>query len=111
MKAKSKEEWLNYYQEHGGDKDLCLAPDEFIQFHQEHGFITYFIDNDVLEIHHMCGDGKYWAKFLKNTVMEIYKIQKIRAFTRRNIQAWTKKYGKIRVTGYEVEIDKDDIKV
>ena len=111
MQKRTEEEWINYYQEHGGDKELQLAPDEIIQFHQEHGFLTYFIYDDVLEIHHMCGDGKYWAKFLKNTVMSIYKLKKIRAFTQRNPRAWAKKYGNVRVIGYEVEIDKDDIKV
>ena len=39
----TKNEWIKYYQEHGGDKDLRLAPDEIIQFHEGHGFITYFI--------------------------------------------------------------------
>ena len=112
MRKRSIEEWIKYYQEHGGDKDLRLAPDEIIQFHEEHGFITYFINKneDVLEIHHICGDGKYWVKFLKNTVMSIFNLKKIRAFTHRNPKAWARKYGNVKVIGYEVEIDRDEIR-
>ena len=104
-------EWLQWYQEHGGDKDLKLAPDEQIQFHPEHGFVIYFIHDDVLVIHHMAGDGKYWFKFLKNTVMSLYKLKKIRAFTKRNPRAWIRKYGNGRITGYEMEAYIDDIKI
>ena len=104
-------EWLKWYQEHGGDEDLRLSSDEIINFHPEHGFVTYFLYDDVLEIHHMAGNGKYWFKFLKNMVMNIYKLKKIRAFTRRNPKAWIRKYGSGRVTGYEMEIDINDIKI
>ncbi len=103
--------WLQWYQEHGGDKDLQLSSDEFINFHHEHGFVTYLIYDDILEIHHMAGDGKYWFKFLKNTVMNIYGLKKIRAFTKRNPQAWIRKYGNGRVIGSEMEADIDDIKI
>ena len=104
-------EWLKWYQEHGGDADLIPAPDEFFHFHPEHGFVSYLIYDDILEIHHMAGDGKYWFKFLKNIVMGIYRLNKIRAFTTRNPKAWIRKYGNGRVIGYEMECDKNDIKV
>jgi len=111
MQSKTINEWLQWYQEHGGGEDLQLAPDEIINFHEEHGFVTYLIYDDVLEIHHMAGDGKYWFKFLKNTVMRIYGLKKIRAFTRRNPRAWIRKYGNGRVIGYEMEGDINDIQV
>ena len=104
-------EWLKWYQEHGGDEDLQLVPAECINFHPEHGFITYFYDNDALVIHHMAGDGKYWFKFLKNTVMSMNGLKKIRAFTRRNPKAWIRKYGNGRIIGYEMEADINDIKI
>ena len=111
MKKRTIDEWLSWYKEHGGTDSLELAPNELINFYEEHGFITYWIYDDVLEIHHMAGDGKYWLKFLKNTVMSMNGLKKLRFFTTRNPRAWIRKYGNGRITGYEMEIDKDEIKV
>ena len=109
MKAKTKEEWLEWYKERGGGEDLELAPDEIVYFHPEHGFITYFRHDDILELHHMVGDGKYWQKFIVDVIMKFYKLKKIRAFTRRNPEAWIRKYGG-HIRGYYMEADIDELK-
>ena len=110
VKQRTINEWLNWYKEHGGSEDLELHPDELIHFHPEHGFITYLYHDDILELHHMVGDGKYWQKFIKNMLMGMYNLKKIRAFTRRNPQAWIRKYdGHIR--GYYMEADINELKI
>lgn len=109
MTAKTKEEWLEWYAECTGCRDLKLHPDEMILFHQEHGFIAYFINNGVFELHHMCGDGKFWADVIKK-IARLERVTTLRAFTRRNPQAWIRKYGG-RITGYEMECEISEIKV
>ena len=103
-------EWLEWYEQHGGSQDLQLHPDEVIHFHPEHGLITYLIGEDILELHHMVGDGKYWAKFLKEVVMPFNHLSKLNAFTRRNPKAWARKYGG-HIRGYYMEADIDEIQV
>lgn len=110
MKAKTKEEWLKWYQEKTGIEDLELQPDEVIHFHPEHGFITYLYHDDVLELHHMAGDGKYWQKFVRNMLMGMHGLKKVRAFTKRNPQAWIRKYGG-HIRGYYMECDIDEFKI
>lgn len=108
-KDKTRNEWLNWYEAHGGNRDLKLAPDELILYHPEHGFITFFMHDDILELHHMVGDGKYWQEVLI-TVMKREGLKTIRAFTRRNPKAWIRKYGG-HIRGYYMEADIDEIKV
>ena len=67
-KTRTQSEWLDWYEAHGGTKDLQLAPDEHILFHKEHGFITFFIYDDVLELHHMAGDGSFWFNVLEKVM-------------------------------------------
>ena len=109
MTTKSQNEWLEWYEAHGGTKDLQLAPDEHILFHPEHGFITFFIHDEILELHHMVGDGKYWQDVLI-TIMKKEGLTTLRAFTRRNPRAWIRKYGG-HIRGYYMEADIDEIKV
>ena len=109
---KNQHEWIAWYVEHGGSSDLKLHPAESILFHPEHGFLTYLIDKEesILEIHHMCGDGKFWQKVLIETVMKEHNLKTIRAFTRRNPKAWIRKYGG-HIRGYYMEADIDEIKI
>ena len=109
MKARTKAEWLDWYAAHGGSKDLELHPDEIVYFHPEHGLLSYLRHDDILEIHHMFGDGKYWAGVAKG-LMKYYKLKTLRAFTRRNPEAWQRKYGG-HVRGWYMECDIDEIKV
>lgn len=106
--GKTKAEWLKWYSEHGGSEDLELHPDEAVYFHEEHGLVTWLKHDDVLEVHHMVGDGKYWAGVLKS-VMRFYGLKTLRAFTKRNPKAWARKYGG-HIRGYYMECDIDEIK-
>lgn len=108
MQKKTKAEWLDWYKQRTGCEDLELFPDEHIFFHPEHGFVTFFVDKDILELHHMCGDGKQWQKILTQ-IMKDYGLTKLRAFTRRNPKAWIRKYGG-HIRGYYMEVNLDEFK-
>ena len=105
----TKDEWLKWYEERTGCDDLRLNPDELIMFHPEHGFITYWTHDDTFELHHMCGDSKFWFTVIKK-IAKFENVHKLRAFTRRNPKAWIRKYGGY-ITGYEMEANIDEIKV
>ena len=106
--TKTPNEWLDWYKERTGCEDLKLHPDELIMFHKEHGFITYLVHDDYFELHHMCGDGKFWVKVIKR-IAGFERVKKLRAFTRRNPKAWMRKYGG-HITGYEMEADINELK-
>ncbi len=108
-KAKNPREWLDWYVEHGGSRDLQQYKDEMILFHEEHGFISFFFHDDILEIHHMAGDGKYWQELIIE-IMKLENLKKIRAFTKRNPKAWIRKYGG-HIRGYYMEADIDELKI
>ena len=107
MTAKTKDEWLKWYEERTGINDLELQPNETVKYHPEHGFAVYFKDDDALYIHHMCGDGKYWFKTLMRA-MQLEGVEKLRAYTQRNPRAWARKYG-TKITGYVLEVDIDEL--
>ena len=109
MKQKNQNGWLDWYVQHGGQKDLNLRDDETVLFHEEHGFISFFVLDDVLHIHHMVGNGKYWVNIIKQ-IMKMLHLTKIRWCTKRNPNAWIRKYGG-HVLGYYMECDFDDIKI
>ncbi len=88
---------------------LDLNPDELIMFHPEHGFIAYWVNDDKFELHHLCGDGKFWAGIIKK-IAGFENVHTLRAFTRRNPKAWMRKYGG-HITGYEMEVEINEIKV
>ena len=108
MKPRTKTEWLDYYAAKTGTTDLNLHPDELVFYHPEHGFVTYLTYDDTLEIHHMCGDGKYWVKFLK-AVSKFEGVKKFRMYTERNPKAWMRRYGG-EVKGYYMEAEIEEIK-
>ena len=106
---KTKHEWLDWYAKRTGTQDLQLDECEFVLFHPEHGFITFFSHDDVLELHHLAGDGKFWQEAVLK-IMKMEGLKKIRAFTRRNPNAWIRKYGG-HIRGYYMEADIDEIKI
>lgn len=106
--TKTKTEWLDYYAERTGCKDLELLPNEHVFFHPKHGFITFFAYDDILELHHMCGNGKEWQKIVIE-IMKEYGLKKLRAYTQRNPKAWIRKYGG-HIRGYYMEVDIDEFK-
>ena len=103
-------DWLQWYKQHGGTDELELEDYETVHYDPEHGFIAYFIHDDILELHHMAGDGKYWQAFIRNMLMGLYGVKKVRAFTRRNPEAWIRKYGG-HIRGYYMECDIDEFKI
>ncbi len=105
---KTKNDWLDWYEKRTGTHDLQLDESEFVLFHAEHGFMTFFTHDDIFEIHHMAGDGKYWQQVIKK-IMELEGLTKIRAFTKRNPNAWIRKYGG-HIRGYYMEADISEIK-
>ena len=108
-KIMTQNEWLDWYEQHGGSRNLELDTREQVLFTPEHGFISVLVHDDILELHHMVGDGKYWAKVLKR-IMKVLNLKKLRAFTRRNPKAWQRKYGG-HIRGYYMEADYDEIKI
>lgn len=102
-------EWLNYYRDKTGCDDLQLADDEHVLFHPDFGFVTFFTHDDVLELHHMCGNGKKWQELLVQ-IMKDNGLTKLRAFTRRNPKAWIRKYGG-HIRGYYMESDIEEMKI
>lgn len=105
--SKTQEEWLTYYAQKTGCKDLELSPDEAVLFDPDNGFIVIFAHDDILELHHMCGNGKAWQKVLAE-IMKNNGLTKLRAFTRRNPNAWMRKYGG-HVRGFYMEISLEEM--
>ena len=104
----SKDDWLKWYEARTGCKDLELSEGEQIFFHPKHGFIAYYMHDDVLELHHLCGDGKSWQKVLVK-IMEEFGLKKLRAYTRRNPEAWKRKYGG-HIRGWYMEASLDELR-
>ena len=108
MTAKTQSEWLDWYEQHGGSRDLQQREDEITLFHQEHGFISFLICDDIFELHHAVGDGKYWQSVIKK-IMKLENLKTLRAFTKRNPKAWMRKYGG-HIRGYYMECDINELK-
>ena len=100
-------EWAAWYVAHGGHEDLELDDREIVLFHPDHGFVTFLTHDDILELHHACGDGMYWRDALAK-IMKAHGLKRLRAFTRRNPKAWMRKYGG-RIRGYYMEADIDEL--
>ena len=117
MKARTKDEWLEWYKGRMKENGFEFRPGEQILFHPEHGFVSFTRNDDAIEVGNMCGDGKYWFTVLK-TIMREEKLTKICAYTVRNPRAWERKYGKVgrpkdtaHVKGYYMEVEIDELKV
>ena len=107
MKSMTPEEWRQWYVKHGGALDLELDDREIVLFHPEHGFAAFLTHEDILELHHAVGDGKYWQDVLVK-IMKAHGLKRLRAFTRRNPQAWIRKYGG-RIRGYYMEASLEEL--
>ena len=106
-KSRTPAEWLDWYAAHGGSRDLELDERELACFDPERGFITFLIHDDILELHHLCGDGKFWQGELVN-IMRGLGLSKLRAFTRRDPKAWARKYGG-HIRGWYMEADLNEL--
>jgi hypothetical protein len=105
--AKTPAEWLEWYEKHGGSRELELDESELTCFNPEKGFITFLTHDDILELHHLCGDGKFWQNELVK-IMKYAGLEKLRAFTRRSPKAWARKYGG-HIRGWYMEADLDEL--
>ena len=103
----TREDWLKWYEERTGSRDLEMSPYEQVLFHPKYGFIVYFKHDDILELHHMCGNGKEWQKVLVE-VMRENGLKRLRAFTNRNPKAWQRRYCG-HVVGYEIEASLEEL--
>lgn len=102
------QEWMKYYAQKTGCNDLELSSDEAVLFHPDNGFITFFTHDGILELHHMCGNGKEWQKVIRQ-FMNDCGLHTLRAFTRRNPQAWMRKYGG-HIRGFYMEASLEEMK-
>ena len=101
------EEWREWYVEHGGGEDLELDERETVLFHPDHGFVTFLTHGDILELHHLCGDGKYWRRTMAK-IMRTWGLKQLRAFTRRDPRLWERAYG-AHVRGWYMEVGLDEL--
>lgn len=67
----------------------------------EHGFCSFRTDRNVLYIINTYGDGKYWDEYLTKVAKE-NGCTKMRFHTRRNPEAFARKYG-AKLVGYVME--------
>jgi hypothetical protein len=112
MKARTKEEWIAFYEKKTGRKHIPLQ-NEMCSYHPEHGYLSFLVppyaDPGVFEIHVMIGDGGFWVPLVKESMREA-GLTKVQFLTRRNPATWKRKYG-ARTVAYIMEADIDDIKV
>jgi len=88
---KSLYEWLKLYYAKTNEYPNSYPGSEFI-FDEEHGFCVFIRDNNVLIIGEVCGDGRYWLKFLCNKAKEL-GCSTLRFWTARNYKAFIRKFG------------------
>ena len=109
MKQMNQNDWLDWYVKHGGQSDLHLRDDETVLFHEEHGFFSFFVHDDILDIHHMAGDGAYWVNIIKQ-ILNMAGLHRVRWFTQRNPYAFIRKFGG-HIKGYYMECELDESKI
>ena len=79
---------LNRYLEKSGDDKII--PTNLVE--NEHGFASFWINNNELNIINVYGDGKYWDAFFTQ-IAEETGCNKMRMATRRNPKAFERKFG------------------
>lgn len=84
-------EWIKLYNKKTGEYPNGYPGSEFI-FHEEHGFCVFIKDNDVLIVGEVCGDGRYWLKYLIQKAKQL-SCTKLRAATKRNPTAYSRFFG------------------
>lgn len=84
-------DWIQFYYKKTGEYPNAYPGSEFI-FHEEHGFCVFIKDDDVLIVGEVCGDGRYWLRYLTNKAKE-FGCTKLRAATKRNPAAYSRFFG------------------
>lgn len=88
----------NKYLEKSGDTGLMYAT--YFE-DNEHGWCSWDIDDDVLNVVQCYGDGKYWIEYLTKIGIE-NGCSKLQWHTKRNPLAFERKY-KARLIGFIME--------
>ena len=103
------EEWIERYEE-GSRSRFRLSHGEQIVFEEDKGFFSYVVceEREALEIPKMVGDGRYWAKVIKEMVKKM-GLKKALFFTKRNPAAWIRRYGG-KIYGYFLEVTLEEAK-
>lgn|GEM_PF-5351538 len=109
VEPRTKQEWVDYYERKTGGR-FVLGFDEFVLFHPRRGFLTFFVnrEDECIEVHHAVGDGKYWQSQAIR-MLRVLGMKKVRFFTRRNPEAWMRRYGG-HIRGYYMEVGIDETK-
>lgn len=81
--------------------DTIIIPTNFTR--NEHGFASYSIEGEVLIIGNVYGDGGYWRDFFNDKAKE-NGCTRLRFATRRNPEAWNRKY-EFECVGWILEKD------
>ena len=74
--------------ERSGDK--AITNTNYIE--NDHGFASYKIENNVLHVIQVYGDGKYWEKFFRKIAKE-NNVTRAMFYTRRNPKAFARRFG------------------
>jgi hypothetical protein len=84
--------WDKYVKKSG---DSELARGELLC--NEHGFMVYRVADGVLEIAQCYGDGRYWGVEAQR-LARIYGCRTIRVYTRRNPQAFLRRWDGLQIS-------------
>jgi hypothetical protein len=90
-------DWISHYERKTGET-FRGWPHAELAFDAECGFCVSIQDGDILLIGEVCGNGRYWLRFLVQKAREL-GCTKVRFGTYRNPAAFTRKYG-FEVTGF-----------
>ena len=83
----ANEAQLDYLQRTG---DRTITQTNYTE--NEHGFASYKIENDTLQVIQVYGDGSYWYDFFEKLAKN-HKCARVIFYTRRNPKAFERKYG------------------
>ena len=103
------DEWVNVYEKRTGGK-FEPREDEVMFWHPERGILTVLADSaeKCLEVHYCVGDGKFWQKQIV-AILRALGFNRARFFTRRNPEAWMRRYGG-HLRGWYMEVSLDEAK-
>ena len=88
---------LQRYYDKSGDERIFAS--NLVE--NEHGFCSYYIDGEYLQIVNVYGDGNYWDKFLSGVAKE-NGCRALRFSTMRNPEALKRSRG-VKIIGYIME--------
>jgi hypothetical protein len=110
MKARTPEEWSELYEGKSRSK-IEYSRGEEVLYQPDKGFFSFVLnpDDKCLECCKIVGDGKYWQAQII-AILKHLGWSRVRFFTKRNPEAWIRRYGG-HIRGYYMEVDWDDVKI